>query len=209
MTSILRNLRERIAQIEGFSPPRLARTCPTGWPAVDAALPGGGLLQGGLHEIHSPDPADGAAVGFALRMIGRFQSAMPTRMALWVSCRPDLFPPGAKINPSRLIMAKCQNSSEVLFALEESFKSKSICVIFGDIGEINFSLSRRLQLAAAETGSTLLLLRPSRFEPVPSAAATRWRAECRPGGGWSLSLFRCRSGQPGHWHMWQGPGECS
>ena len=208
MIPILRNLRDRIAQIEGFSPPRLARTCPTGWPAVDAALPGGGLLQGAVHEIHSPDPADGAAIGFVARIIGRFQSAIPARMALWASCRPDLFAPCAKgTDPSRLIMAKCRSSDEVLFAIEESCKNKSISVIFGDISEVDFSLSRRLQLAAADTGSTILLLRPSRFEPAPSAAATRWRAECGP-GGWSLSLFRCRGGQPCYWRMQNEASPC-
>lgn len=204
MTVILRHLRDRIAQLEGFSPPRLARTCPTGWPAIDAALPGGGLLQGALHEIHSPDPADGAAMGFACRLIGRFLAAMPGTSALWASCRFDLFAPGLKaagVDPSRLIIARCRDSESNLFAVEEACKSNRIKIISTDIGDVDFSLSRRLQLAAAETGATLILLRPARFEAAPSAAVTRWHAESQPGGGWSLALFRSRGGRPGQWLM--------
>lgn len=211
MSIILRSLRDRIAQLEGFSPPQLARTCPTGWPAIDAVLPGGGLLLGALHEIHSPDPADGAAMGFAARLIGRLQTAMPHRAALWASCRTDLFAPGLKaicVEPGRLIMARCQSSDDILFVLEEGCKSKSISIISADIGEVDFSHSRRLQLAAAAASTTLVLLRPARFESAPSAAVTRWHAESRPGGGWSLRLFRCRGGRPGHWQMSGNVGEC-
>ena len=53
---MLQRLRAEIARLEGFSPPGKACYCPTGWPAIDAALPGGGLLEGALHEIHAPDP---------------------------------------------------------------------------------------------------------------------------------------------------------
>lgn len=200
MTVILRNLRDRIAQLEGFSPPRLARTCPTGWPAIDAALPGGGLLQGALHEIHAPDPADGAATGFAFRLMSRFLAAMPAAV-VWASCRCDLFAPGLKaagVDPSRLLVARCRTSSDVLFTIEESCKFNDIKFLSADLGDVDFSLSRRLQLAAAETGTTLLLLRPARFEAAPSAAVTRWHAKAQP-GGWSLTLFRSRGGRLGHW----------
>jgi protein ImuA len=207
--TVLRDLRARIAQIEGFSPERKAKACRTGWPAVDAALPGGGLLQGALHEIHSPDPADGAAMGFAARLIGRFQAQAPGQV-LWTSCRADLFAPGlsaAGADPARLLMARCRDSEELLCTFEEGLKSKALSAVFGEIGELDFALSRRLQLAASETGATLILLRPARFGGEPSAAVTRWRAEARP-GGWTLTLFRCRNGRPAHWRMSSEVGQC-
>jgi protein ImuA len=198
---MLKELRERIARIEGFSPPEAAEICATDWPAVDAALPGGGLLQGAVHEIHSPDPADGAAIGFAAHLLGRFLAAKPGQAALWASCRADLFAPGlraAGVDPGRLLIAHCRDADELLFAFEEGLKSKALSVVLGEIGELDFSLSRRLQLAASAAGSTLILLRPARFAAEPSAAVTRWRAEVAP-DGWSLTLFRCRGGRPGHW----------
>lgn len=209
MTVVLRDLRARIAQMEGFSPERTAKACPTGWPAVDAALPGGGLLEGALHEIHSPDPADGAAMGFAARLLGRFQANRPGQI-LWTSCRADLFAPGlhaAGVDPARLLIARCRDSDELLYTFEEGLKSKALSAVFGEIGELDFAASRRLQLAAAEAGATLVLLRPARFGAEPSAAVTRWRAESCP-GGWSLTLFRCRNGRPGHWPMLTNVDEC-
>jgi protein ImuA len=206
----LQRLRAQIARLEGFSPPGTARHCPTGWPAVDAALPGGGLLEGALHEIHSPDPADGAAMGFAARLIARFQSRAPGQAVLWASCRADLFAPGlhaAGVDPRRLLIARCKTFDELLYVFEEGLKSKALSALFGEIGELDFSLSRRLQLAAAESGATLILLRPARFGGEPSAAVTRWRAASRP-GGWSLTLFRCRNGRPGYWPMPEKVGEC-
>jgi protein ImuA len=203
VTITLRDLRARIARIEGFSPERQTWACPTGWPAVDAVLPGGGLLEGALHEIHAPDPADGAAMGFATRLIGRFQARMLGQAVLWTSCRADLFAPGlhtAGVDPARLLIARCRDSDELLFTFEEGLKSKALSAVFGEIGELDFALSRRLQLAAAETGTTLVLLRPARFGGEPSAAVTRWRAVSTP-GGWTLTLFRCRNGRPGHWPM--------
>ncbi len=210
MTLMLRDLRARIARIEGFSPERKTQACPTGWKAVDTILPGGGLLEGALHEIHSPDPADGAAMGFAARLLGRLQARAPARAVLWASCRADLFAPGlhaAGTDPQRLLIARCRDSEELLFAYEEGLKSKALAAVFGEIGELDFSLSRRLQLAAADTGATLVLLRPARFGAEPSAAITRWRAESCP-GGWALTLFRCRNGRPGHWRMSEKLGEC-
>lgn len=206
----LQQLRAEIARLEGFSPPGTARHCPTGWPAVDAALPGGGLLEGALHEIHAPDPADGAAMGFAARLIARLQNRAPGQAVLWASCRADLFAPGlqaAGVDPARLLIARCRISDELLFVFEECLKSKALSAVFGEIGELDFALSRRLQLAAAETGATLVLLRPARFGGEPSAAVTRWRAASCP-GGWALTLFRCRNGRPGHWPMSAKVGEC-
>ncbi|MFO0989723.1 MAG: hypothetical protein U1F37_20605 [Alphaproteobacteria bacterium] len=206
---MLQRLRAEIARLEGFSPPGKACYCPTGWPAIDAALPGGGLLEGALHEIHAPDPADGAAMGFAARLMANFQSRAPGRTVLWASCRTDLFAPGlqaAGVAPARLLVTRCQSSSEALYVCEEGLKTKALSSIFSEIGEVDFTLSRRLQLAAAEAGVTLILLRPARFGGEPSAAATRWRAvSCA--GGWSLTLFRCRNGRPGHWPMPRTVGE--
>lgn len=207
---MLRELRERIARIEGFAPPESAEVCATGWKAVDAALPGGGLLQGAIHEIHSPDPADGAATGFAARLLRRFLAVKPGLAALWASCRADLFAPGLHatgIDPGRLLVVRCRNAEELLFAFEEGLKSKALSAVFGEIGELDFALGRRLQLAASSAGSTLVLLRPARFAAEPSAAVTRWRAESGP-DGWSLTLFRCRGGRPGHWRMLRNVEEC-
>ena len=65
---------------------------PVGVPAIDALLPEGGLLTGALHEIEAgPAPSgrvaphDGAALGFAAHLLGRFASLKLGGTLLW--CR--------------------------------------------------------------------------------------------------------------------------
>ncbi len=75
------DLRERIRRLErAHSAQRAGQAAvPLGVPAIDALLPEGGLLTGALHEIEAgPAPSgrvashDGAALGFAAHLLGRF-----------------------------------------------------------------------------------------------------------------------------------------
>jgi protein ImuA len=76
------------------------------------------------------------------------------------------------------------------------------------IDRFDLKTSQRLQLAAADCGLPLLLLRPAQ-NLESSAAATRWRvgtaAAARDRFGiyvhprWRLQLERCRNGRPGEW----------
>ncbi len=204
MIKSLPQLRAEIARLEGFAPPGTARVCALGWPAIDAALPGGGLLCGALHEIMSPDPGDGTALGFALHILGRFLRVDRERPALWVGSRADLHGPGllvAGLDPGRLLVALCPSSGDLLFAIEEGLNAGTLCGVVGEIGDLDFTLTRRLHLAAAAQDIPLLLLRPLRCYAQASAAVTRWQAAALPGGGWMLDLLRCRGGRPGRWRI--------
>ena len=75
------DLRERVRRLErAHSAQRAGRAAVLlGIPAIDAVLPDGGLLTGALHEIEAgPTPSgrvaphDGAALGFAAHLMGRF-----------------------------------------------------------------------------------------------------------------------------------------
>ncbi len=199
MVSIPSPLREQVARLAGTPLPASARIVPTGLPALDAALPWNGLPQGAVHEISNPDAADGAATSFALLMLSRLLAASPGKAALWATCRDDLFAPGLHgvgVDPGRLVLARCRTATEVLAALEDGLRCPGLVAAAGEIAELDFTISRRLQLAAAASGVTLLLLRPNLV--AASAAFTRWRIESRP-GACSISLVRCRGGQPGQW----------
>ena len=75
------DLRERIRRLErAHSAQRAGQAAvPLGVPAIDALLPEGGLLTGALHEIEAGSAPsgrvashDGAALGFAAHLLGRF-----------------------------------------------------------------------------------------------------------------------------------------
>jgi protein ImuA len=218
--TLLRTLRDRIARIErdGGSD-RTSSAIPLGIEAIDQALPGGGLIPGALHEAAGagPDTEHGAAATlFIAGLLARMQGKV-----LWVVGHADLFAPGlagAGLHPDRVVFAEA--SKDVLPAMEEALRHPGLAAVVGEInGRLTLVASRRLQLAAEQTGILAVALRRSRSfdDPVlrePTAAVTRWRvaalpsppalphAPATPGLGrarWRLDLMRCRGGEPGSW----------
>jgi protein ImuA len=80
--------------------------------------------------------------------------------------------------------------------------------VAGLVGKLDLKASQRLQLAAADAGLPLLMLRTGPTREA-SAAATRWRigtaeaARDRFGllvrTRWTVRLDRCRNGRTGEW----------
>lgn len=213
-------LRARIARIErSHDAAAPARSLPLGIPAIDQALPGGGIALGALHEAASAG-ADtehaAAATLFVAGLLARLDGPV-----LWVLRQADLFAPGlagAGLQPNRVIFVEAGKA--VLAVMEEGLRHAALAAVVGEpAGRISLVASRRLHLAAERTGVLVILIRRSASfdDPAlatPSAAVTRWRiavlpsppalpeAPETPGLGrarWRLDLTRCRGGEPGSW----------
>lgn len=236
----LHRLRDRIRRLEQGCPADTAalpaalsaapgEIVPLGLPAIDAALPWGGLPRGAVHEILCGDPGDGAPTAFLLALIGRQKAAGHAGPVLWVSCRHDLFAPALPVygcDPADFLFVRCRSGEEVLWAMEDGLRCPALAAVAGDVGAPDFSATRRLQLAAGRSGVPLFLHRPlHRAEKAtgragtdarkagvlaPSAAVTRWAVTGRlpaPAGpetrtgdpAWTVHLHRCRGGRPGRW----------
>lgn len=212
-TPDLAALRERIRRLEGWPDAAAAPAVPLGLAAIDRALPGGGLARGAVHELMPPDPGDGAATAFLAVIVGRLAAAGCDGPVLWVSARGDLFAPGVLAygwRPERLLQVRVRTVADALWVMEDGLRCAALAAVAGDVGDLDFAVTRRLQLAAAGHGVPLLLHRPWRRTLVPSAAATRWRVAAAPAPCptaapetgdpvWRLDLVRCRGGRPGHW----------
>lgn len=196
---------------------------PLGVEAIDSVLPGGGLPMGALHEIRAP-VGDAAAMGFVLALAARRQAldrGLGRRPAalLWCQSKPAerelgrLYGPGLAqmgLETSRLVLVRPPTVKEVLWSMEEGLRSGATPIVVGAGLEADAVASRRLQLAAASTGSLAFLLPPPRPLPPPSPAFTRWqvrsalpaeravlpREKARKLPGWHVSLLRCRNGAP-------------
>ncbi len=215
----LHDLRDQIARIERGAAARPGAVVRFGIPAIDEALPRSGLALGALHEVAGagPDTEHGAAATL-------FTAGILSRMAgpvLWVVDHPDLFAPGlagAGLHPDRVIFAEA--GKDVLATMEEGLRHPGLAAVIGEIsGRLSLVASRRLQLAAEQSGCPAFALRRSRQfdDPVltePTAAATRWRVASLPSlpvlahapavpglarARWRLTLTRCRGGEPGSW----------
>lgn len=212
-------LRDVVARIErSTAPPDAPPPLPFGLPAIDAALPGGGLPRGALHEVAGAgaDAQQGATAAlFAAGILARIEGPI-----LWVLETGDLFAPGlaaAGLHPDRVVYAEA-GRRDALLVMEEGLRHRGLAGVAAEIsGRITLSASRRLQLAAEATGVTALLLRRPGAEADLAgavAAVTRWRigalpsappiaeAPDVPGLGrarWRLDLLRCRGGRTGSW----------
>ena len=124
------------------------------------------------------------------------------------------------LTPDRVVYVHARKPQTVRLAMEEGLRHRGlsgVVVEFG--GALGRTASRRLQLAAGQSGVTAFLLRRSRRfdDPVllePGAAVTRWRVATVPSGPplplppdtpglgrprWRLDLIRCRGGEAHSW----------
>jgi protein ImuA len=209
--ALLAGLRQTIRRLEGNG--EAGRSLPLGVPALDDHLPGGGLALGCVHELAPAALGDeGAATGFAavlLRTLARERGRV-----LWLSRRGDLHPPGLAglgLSPEPLLLARLHRDQGALWAMEEALRCRGLAAVLAEVGTLDLVASRRLQLAAEDSGVTGLLLRPANARTDASAAVTRWRLACLPAGTgdgqepwrwrWAVELLRCRGGHPGRWRL--------
>jgi len=216
-------LREQVRRLErAHSAQRAGRSAiPLGLPEVDALLPEGGLFTGALHEIEAgPTPSgrvaahDGAPLGFAAHMLGRFS---PRHEAggtiLWCRQPSGVFdaPPylptlSAWFDPARLLMVTVRREEDLFWAMEEGLRTPGIAAVLGETRAADPTAGRRLSLAAEKNGVPALLLRP---QPAPpqSVCTTRWRVASAPSPEvpgieilsaprWRIELRRNRFGAP-------------
>ena len=200
-------LRDRIRLLEQ---PVRHGVLPFGAAPIDAALPGGGLALGALHEIVGVggDEEDGAAAaGFIAGILARLSPHPPAALAagppglstgagegpvLWCLRQPDLYGPGLAahgLDPARLVLVAARRDEDILWAVEEGLRTAAagLAAVVGEIGRLPMAAGRRLQLAAEHSGVTALLLRRWRNgaeaaaeRDRPNAAVTRWRVGALP-----------------------------
>ncbi|PWC39901.1 hypothetical protein TSO352_02780 [Azospirillum sp. TSO35-2] len=178
-------LRARIRRIEGAGGEG-GRTLPFGVEAVDGHLPDGGLPLGCLHAVTAEDA--GAGTAFAAALLARL--ATPRAPVLWILRGRDLHAPGLAaygLTPDRLVAVRAVRAVDALWAMEEALRCSALSAVLGELGAVDLTASRRLQLAAESSGVTGLLLDlgPARRQggakpETISAAVTRWRLEAAP-----------------------------
>lgn len=176
-------------------------------PAIDAALPGGGLPWAALHEVLAEEPE--AAAEFCTLLLAR-AAAVAGGSLLWIAA--ERFPSGLGrfgLSPADLLLVRAVRPEDALWAIEEGLASPSIAAAVLCLDSVEPMAARRLQQVAAAGGGIGLLLRQDAGESV---MATRWRV----GGGsvglgdprWRLELLRCRAGRPGRWDaVWRPAAE--
>ena len=209
--AVIADLRDRIAALAGGAA-KQAGSLPFGVREIDAALPGGGLLRGALHEFAGGGggTVDGAAAALMVAGI----AARTKGKIVWCLTRPDLFFPAlaqAGLNANRVIFVEGDKEEDVLASMEEALSFGGLGAVVGELVRLPMVASRRLHLAAERTGTLAVVVRRWRRQSEandfgqPTAATTRWRVSVQPseslpvpGVGrprWFLELMRVKAGE--------------
>jgi protein ImuA len=208
---IISELQKDILLLQGFKPIS-AETNDAGLGIIKQAFPNSTFPLGSVHEFYCTGSEDNAAS--CAFIAGIVSSLMKTGApSVWVSAEKNIFPPALKqfgIDPHKIIFINSRKPKEILWVIEEALKTDSVCTVVGEINEISFIESRRLQLAVEQSKVTGFLLRQNP-KHLATACVTRWRIksvpsekESIPGIGfpkWNVELLKVRNGKQGCWQM--------
>jgi protein ImuA len=208
---IIAQLRRDLLSLQGFKP--ASAQSDVGLSAIASAFPNHAFPTGAIHEFISDNLQDHSATcGFISALLAPL---MKTGAAtVWIAARP-IFPHGLlpfDISPEQVLFVGAHKDRDRLWAAEEALKCNGLAAVIFDIADIDFTESRRLQLAVEKSKVTGFFLRHRPRSQNPLATIARWRIKSIaselpngiPGLGfprWEVFLERIRSGRPGNWHM--------
>jgi len=211
---IINQLQKRILLMQGFLPPVSGAADSVGLGPIEAAFPNAVFPGGAIHEFLSISPEQAAANGGFIS--GILNNLMRHGgVCLWISICRTLFPPSLKVfgvEPDRVIFIDLKRERDVLWAMEEALKCQGLAAVICELREINFTQTRRLQLAAEQSRVTGFVLRSDPKRLSATACVARWNItslaseleEGMPGVGfprWNVELLKVRNGNPGSWKV--------
>jgi protein ImuA len=91
-------------------------------------------------------------------------------------------------------------------------KCEGLAAVVGELSQLDFTVSRRLQLAVEQSRVTGFILRVNPRQLTTTACVTRWQITSLPsvlpgeipGVGfprWNVQLLKVRNGKPGNWKI--------
>jgi len=187
---------------------------PTGFPALDAALPAGGWPFPGLIEILSGHPGSGA-LRLVLPALARL--AQDRRWLIWVAPPYQPYAPAlqaAGVDLSRVMIVDVDGAEpgapagrvppgavpatggdQVLWAFEQALRFPGCGAGLLWPGALEALTLRRLQLACEAGGTLGVLFRAGEFVDQPSPAALRLLLTPQPAAdALDITVLKCRGG---------------
>jgi len=211
---IIHRLQKDILSLQGIKSVVANEVTDFGLGRVESAFPNNCFPVAATHEFLSEGPEQAAAAaGF---IAGLTASLMrKSGAAVWVSSGRSLFPPALKsfgIDPDKIIFIDLKNEKDSLWEMEEVLKCNGIAAVIGEIRDLDFTASRRFQLAVEQSGVTGFIIRNNPRYITINACVSRWRIsplvsepeEGMPGVGfprWNVELLKIRNGKPGTWQI--------
>lgn len=210
---IILQLKKDILALQGFKPSSNNNELYIGLGMIKHAFPNSTFPREAIHEFICDNTEDvSASAGF---IAGLLSSLMHNGgVALWVNSSKSIFSPALKsfgVSPDKVIFVDLQNEKDLVWTIEEALKCTALSAVIGEVSNISFTASRRLQLAVEKSGVTGFILRNNHLNLNTTASIARWKIthlpsflDDMPGIGfprWNVELLKVRNGKPGSWQL--------
>lgn len=174
----------------------LPLTEPTGWPELDAILPGNGWQVGTLIELMPTNIGIGELrfVLPTLAKLSRTEHHIAFVSPPYIPFAPALIQHSIRLD--RLLIIDARSSEDSLWAFEQTLRCKSFGAVLAWCPNAKDREVRRLQLAAEAGRSIGFLYRPSSAALESSPAAVRLRMHANE-QGLIVDVLKCRGARSG------------
>lgn len=219
-SEIIRQLRQDILRMQGLKAPAVASRIEMGMSIFKDAFPDQVFPRAAIHEFLSAGKEQAAATG---GFIAGILSGLLNKngACVWISACRTLFPPALKafsIEPERIIFVDLQKEKDVLWVFEEALKCDALSAVVGEVKDISFTATRRLQLTVEQSHVTGFVLRHEYKNLQSNACVSRWAVaplisqleDGIPGVGparWHVQLQKIRNGKPRAWDIEWSAGQ--
>lgn len=211
MKGVIEHLKKSILPLEGYKPN--LNTSPAIRP-FQYAFPGNVFPLGAIHELTCQSTEDvGVTISFIAGLLSRLSEQQG--ICLWIGDKLSVFPPALKffgLEPDKLIFIESSKNKEQLWLMEEALKCEQLTAVVGEIKNIDFTASRRLQLAVEQSRVNGFIIRNNLEIQNTIACIARWKITSLPGvikddlpgvgfPQWNVELLKVRNGKPQSWHI--------
>jgi protein ImuA len=173
------------------------------------AFPAGKIPLACVHEFQAFNAEDMAASrGFISAVLSNL--VLENNIAVWISHQQDHFPSALSkfsLSPDRFLFVRHSNEKELLWVAEEFLKYNQLTALVAEFKKLDFTASRRFQLAVEKSKVTAFILRTDAGKITNHSCVSRWQVKSipsltnndLPGIGypaWEVALLKMRNGKP-------------
>lgn len=169
---------------------------PTGFPSLNEVLPGGGWPSSGLIEV-LVEPVGSGEMDLLMPLLVHLHQHVPDEWFMLVA--PPYAPnavaySAAGLAPERLLVVR---SSEISWVMEQALRSAACRVVLGWAQwqqPFSAKVLRRLQLAAAQSGSSCIVFQQPRARMQTTSAVLRLEVTANA-TGIEVGVLKSRGGK--------------
>ena len=210
---IIKNLKDHILFLQGYKH-ATDNSIRINLGPIDNSFPNECFPLASTHEFIVERNEDSSPTkGFICHIISELMKH--NGICIWVNSSVNVFPPALKlfgVEPDKIVFIHVKRQKEILWVLEEALRCEGLAAVVGEIAEINFTETRRLQLAVEKSRVTGFIIRNKPRSINITACVSRWKISHipsalknnLPGVGfprWDIELLKIRNGKPGSWKM--------